>query len=232
MKFLLSLFLLSLFFEFSYADTLYLKNGHSIDGIIKSDDGKILELEVGLASSVSFLKSEIESIKKDSQKDSQSLRQKWQERKLEVDNKIAKQELEEENKPKSAGFSHNLSGMVVNVILNNKVEAKMVLDTGASVMIITKNIADKLKLDMRKTEPDTKMQVADGRKVNVKRIIIDRVAVEGVEARNVEAAVLMDDTGNLSFSDGLLGMSFLKRFNFKVDQKEKKLILEKLYGQE
>jgi len=52
--------------------------------------------------------------------------------------------------------------------------------------------------------------------------------VQGVVARKVDCAVLLDDTGDLGFGDGLLGMSFLKRFNFTVDQKQKKLTLEKL----
>ena len=56
----------------------------------------------------------------------------------------------------------------------------------------------------------------------------DVLEVQGVVAKKVEAAVLLDDTGGLGFGDGLLGMSFLKKFNFKVDQREKKLTLEKL----
>ncbi len=228
MKFLACLFLLCASWKFSYADTLYLKNGRSIDGIIASDNGKAVELEVGVNSSVNFLKSEIEKIVKSPEQDYQPLRQKWEKQKQAQEEKIAKLKLEEEAKPNSVNFSHGLQGIVVDVTLNNKIKAKMILDTGASAEIITRKIADDLKINLKKVEPDINLSVADGRQISAKRIILESVEVQGVEAKNVEGAILLEDAGKLGFGDGLLGMSFLKRFNFKVDQKEKKLILEKL----
>jgi len=55
-----SLFLSALAFS-SYADTLKLKNGRSIEGIIKKEDAGMVELEIG-AGSAKFLKSEIAEI--------------------------------------------------------------------------------------------------------------------------------------------------------------------------
>lgn len=230
MKSIFSVALLFTFLNYACADTLYLKNGHSIEGIIKSDDGKTLELEVGIDSSVSFLKSEIESISKSPNLDSLALRQGWERHKLEADERMAKSLFEKEAKPDSISFSQELQGIAVNVTLNNKVKAKMVLDTGASTVVIARKVADELKINLNKVESDMKTQAVDGRRINAKRIILESVQVQGVEAKNVEAVVLLDDSGKPGFGDGLLGMSFLKRFNFKVDQKEKKLILEKLYG--
>ncbi len=223
-----SLFLTAIFFTLSYADTVYLKNGHNIEGIVKSDNGSTVELEVGVASSVTFFKGEIEKIIKSSEADYSDLRKKWEEHRLEVSEKIAKLQEEEEKKPSSVSFSRDLQGIVVSVVLDDKVVAKMVLDTGSSLVMITKNIASQLGIDLSDAKPDLKAQVADGRSVNVKRIIIESMKVQGVVAEKVEAAVLLDDIGGAGFGDGLLGMSFLKRFNFKVDQKEKKLTLEKL----
>jgi len=197
---------------------------------MKSDNGSAVELEVGVASSVTFLKTEIKRIVKSSEADSSFLREKWEERKLKVNEKIAKLKIEEENKPKAVTFSHDLQGIVVGVLLNDKVSAKMVLDTGSTLVMITKDVAQKLGIDLSDALPDLKAQVVDGRTVNVKRVIIETMEVQGVVAKNVEGAVLLDETGDLSFGDGLLGMSFLNRFNFKVDQKEKKLTLEKLWG--
>ncbi|MDO8661924.1 MAG: retropepsin-like aspartic protease [Candidatus Omnitrophota bacterium] len=228
MRFLVSLFLLCVSFKFSYADTLYLKNGRSIDGIIESDNGRTVRLVVGVNSSVSFLKTEIESIVKSPEQDYQALRQKWEKQKVAQEEKMAKLKLEEEALPNAVDFSHSQQGIAVNVTLNNKVNARMVLDTGASSIIITRKIAEDLKINLTKVEPDMKVQVADGRQISAKRIILESVEVQGVEVKNVEGAILLDDAGNLGFGDGLLGMSFLKRFNFKVDQREKKLILEKL----
>jgi clan AA aspartic protease (TIGR02281 family) len=227
MKGLVSLFFAAAFSSLSYADTVYLKNGHSVEGIVKGDNGNIVELEVGVASSVTFLKSEIEKIVKSSTDDS-FLRQKWQERKLQANEKTAKLQVEEKNKPNAVSFSHGLQGIMISVLLNDKISAKMVLDTGSSLVVITKNTALKLGIDLSGAKPDLKAQVADGRAVNAKRVILEAVEVQGVVAKKVECAVLLDDTGDIGFGDGLLGMSFLKRFNFKVDQKEKKLTLEQL----
>lgn len=227
-KLLFGLFFPLLLVSSAYSDTVYLKNSHSIEGIVKNDKGNTVELEVGVNSSVTFLKSEIEKIVKSSEVDSSLLRQKWERRKLEANKKITDLQIEEGKKPGSASFSHGLQGIVVSVVLNDEVSAEMILDTGASLVMITKNIAHKLGINLSGAKPDLQAQVVDGRKVNAKRVVIETMEVQGIVAKKVECAVLLDDTGDLGFGDGLLGMSFLKRFSFKVDQKEKKLILEKL----
>lgn len=226
MKFLLSLFLLFAFFRFAYADTIYLKNGRSISGIIKRDDGETVELEVD-AGSVKFLKSEIKSIAQSPKQDAQALRQQWEISNQDLEERIVVQKLEEERKPRVADFSRGAQGITLDVLLNDKVKARMILDTGASAMVITRDIAQQLRINLVNIKPDIKAQVADGRQIDAKRVIIDKVEVQGVEASNVEAVVLLNETNDLGFGDGLLGMSFLKKFNFKVDQKGKKLILEK-----
>ena len=221
------LFLFSMF-SFSYADTLQLKNGRSMEGIIKREDSQSIELEVGVGCSVKFLKSEVSSISRSSPQDSLALRAKWKKDKSASEERMAQERLAEERKPRAIDFSRGIQGIVLDVILDDKVEAKMVLDTGSSIMLITRNLADKLRVNLDTAQPDMTVQVADGRKVGAKRVVIGKVEVQGVQARNVDAAVLLSEAGDMGFGDGLLGMSFLKHFNFRVDQKEKKLILEKL----
>jgi predicted aspartyl protease len=53
------------------------------------------------------------------------------------------------------------------------------------------------------------------------------VKVENVEAEDVPAAVLTEAITRPGYEDGLLGMSFLNRFTFKVDYNSGKLILER-----
>jgi len=85
----------------------------------------------------------------------------------------------------------------------------------------------KLGIDIGKLKNESKATMADGRQVNARFFILESVKVEGVEAQNV-AAIILPQEADIGYADGLLGMSFLKRFNFKIDQKNKKLILEKL----
>ncbi len=221
------LFLFSMF-SLSYADTLQLKNGRSMEGIIKREDSQSIELEVGVGCSVKFLKSEINSISRSSPQDSLALRAKWEKEKLAGEKQMIEEGLAEERKPRTVDFSRGSQGILLNVKLDDKIEARMVLDTGASIMLITRNVAGKLGINLNGLQPDMTMQTADGRKISAKHIVIGKVEVQGAQARNVDAAILLSEAGDMGFGDGLLGMSFLKHFNFRVDQKEKKLILEKL----
>jgi clan AA aspartic protease (TIGR02281 family) len=210
------------------ADTIYLKNGRSLDGIIKNEDESGVELEV-CGGTMKVERSQIERVAKDGPADYNALRQKWEKQKLEAKQKASQRRLEEESKPKKAEFSVDSKGMVLAATLNKKVAASLLLDTGASLVVLRKNIAQKLGIDLRNVQSDLKMQLADGRQVNVKSLVLESIKVQNAEAKNVEAAVILDEeTQGSEFYDGLLGMSFLRKFNFKIDQKEKKLILEKL----
>lgn len=221
------LFLFSMF-SFSYADTLQLKNGRSMEGIIKKEDSQSIELEVGVGCSIKFLKSEVNSISRSSSQDSLALRAKWEKDKLASEKRMLDEKLADERKERTVEFSRGSQGILLNVKLDDKIEARMVLDTGASIILITRNVAGKLRINLDGLQPDMTMQTADGRKISAKHIVIGKVEVQGAQARNVDAAILLSEAGDMGFGDGLLGMSFLKHFNFKVDQKEKKLILEKL----
>ncbi len=89
-------------------------------------------------------------------------------------------------------------------------------------------IRKKSGIKINKKTTQVRLQVADGRKVDAHFVILDSLSVKGTEVNKVEAAVLPEEVNDVNFGDGLLGMSFLKRFNFKVDQKNNALILEKI----
>jgi clan AA aspartic protease (TIGR02281 family) len=105
---------------------------------------------------------------------------------------------------------------------------QLLLDTGASVIVLSYNIGKRLGIDSYAGGNIVQLQMGDGRIINAKYILLESVNVQGVEADNVGAAVLLEDTPDMAFKDGVLGMSFLNRFNFKIDQSKKQLILEKL----
>ncbi|MEW6101035.1 MAG: retropepsin-like aspartic protease [Candidatus Omnitrophota bacterium] len=215
------------FYFLSYADILYLNNGRSMEGIIKNEDENEIELEVS-AGRVRIEKKEISRIERASQEDTLLMRQRWEKEKIETDKRIAEQRLQEERRPKGVAFSHDGQSVIISAKLNNKVEANLILDTGATLVMLRRAIAEKLGFDLDRALPDIQLTLADGRKVNGKYVILESIKVQNVEARNVEAGIILDEAGALGSGDGLLGMSFLKKFNFKVDHKEKRLILEKL----
>jgi len=139
---------------------------------------------------------------------------------------INKQLTEMEGDFKSYPVSYNSLGssLVVRTLINGLVTVNLVVDTGASLIVIPMNIADKadVKIDKNRTMAVT---LADGRKVKAFLVILDKVKVGEVELSNVRASVLEKEEGGAI--SGLLGMSFLKNFSVKIDAKNNKLILEK-----
>lgn len=222
--------LVFIFTSDSWADTLYLRNGRSIEGLIKKEKDNTIELDIGFGT-VKFHREEILRIERSGPEEETIIRKAWQEqRKLEEKKQEEREkELEEarrreEFEPKEVGFYRDSEHIVVDALLNKKVNASLMLDTGASVMLLSNDIAK--KLDVRGAGAEiVQVQMADGRKKDAKFVVLDTVSVEGAEAENVEAVILLDSEAGIE--DGLLGMSFLNKFNFQIDTVKRKLILKK-----
>ena len=222
------------------ADTLYLKNGRNIEGVVVKENEHDVSLEVNCGI-VKFPREQINSIQRDSAEDAQLIRQKWASQKEALAAKAQqvreKQALEaqqvrekQEHEPKQVVLDKQSGQVTVMTMLNKKVQANLVLDTGASCIALSSKIAAILGIDatINNDSGVFEMILADGRKVKAKRIILDTVSVQGSEVEKVEAVVLPEQEDSVIAHDGLLGMSFLKNFNFKIDQKSNKLTLEKI----
>jgi clan AA aspartic protease (TIGR02281 family) len=228
---LISLFLSSLAQEAS-ADIIYLRNGRNIEGLITKENDEEVELNIGIGK-MKFRRIEIESIHKSNPNETALIRKRWINQSQEEEERRLKRELEleekrrkDELKPKEIEVSRTGEHIIVNALLNGKLEASLLLDTGASLVLISSQIAQTLGIkisDPSKVKIMTKM--ADGRDVEASYIVLESINVQGAEAKNIPAAVLSGDA--LLPEDGLLGMSFLKNFNFQIDSANKKLILQK-----
>jgi clan AA aspartic protease (TIGR02281 family) len=233
------------FFPAAFADTLYLKNGRSLEGIIKKQTSTQIELDVGFGS-VTFEKSAIVQMYMSTPEEFAKIKEKWQidkvkselmrERAEEERNKeiaLWKQrhskELEDEEfNPKEIAAAKNSGHMMVEALLNKKVNVTLMVDTGASLIVLTRKTARNLGIDLNTEGADVEMQVADSRKIKAKFVVLETVSIKDAMAEKVEAAVLLDNNVDYGFRDGLLGMSFLKRFNFKFDYNKGILVLEKI----
>ena len=116
------------------------------------------------------------------------------------------------------------SSIIVYALLNDVVRASFVLDTGASLVTISQEIAQKLGLRIKEKEASLTVTLADGRKLNAIPILLENIKIGDVEAKNIPAAVLV--SAETTEEDGLLGMSFLKNFIIKIDPKGNKLLFE------
>ncbi len=95
------------------------------------------------------------------------------------------------------------------------VEAWLLLDTGATVTVISKQLADRLGIGSDSGERRLS-QLADGRVIETSRLRVDYLAVGPKMKYNAEVAVVPSNGPALGF-DGLLGMNFLGDFRYHVD---------------
>jgi clan AA aspartic protease (TIGR02281 family) len=207
-----------------FADTVYLKNGRVVEGIIRAEDDKGVKIEFEYGT-IEFRKDDVERIKRSTPDQSSLMRAKWDKRKAEEAKGGAEEKpAEAEVKPQGP---RKIEHLVVTAMLNKNIPVRLLLDTGASFIILTRQVGQKLGVDDRYIDRMVQLQLGDGRKVQAAYVSLKNVKVQEAEASDVAAAVLLEESempGNL---DGMLGMSFLNRFNFKVDHQKRKLILEK-----
>lgn len=116
------------------------------------------------------------------------------------------------------------NSLYVDAVLNRRFRTKLILDTGCTDTQISADIARRLGI-----RPDQGQQVscqlADGRVVSGRAVNIREVRLGRASAKNVRAVVL--DDNKMGQDTGLLGMSFLDNFIFRVDTEKKELVLQK-----
>ncbi len=110
----------------------------------------------------------------------------------------------------------------VRARINRKQTARLLVDTGATSVQISQRLARRLGINIYEGEA-VKCTLADGSRVNGHIVTLKEVNLGGVRAKGVDAVVL-DSGGDRDF-DGLLGMSFLENFQFRIDTREDLLIL-------
>ncbi|MEW5895184.1 MAG: retropepsin-like aspartic protease [Candidatus Omnitrophota bacterium] len=114
------------------------------------------------------------------------------------------------------------NSLFVRAGINGRASAQLLLDTGASPTQISSDLARRLGIDLRKGH-SVNVRIADGRMIETVQILLKEVRVGGAVAKNVPAVVL---PGNNDY-DGLLGMSFLNNFIFRIDSQKGELVLQK-----
>ncbi|MBY0450660.1 MAG: TIGR02281 family clan AA aspartic protease [Cyanobacteria bacterium] len=116
------------------------------------------------------------------------------------------------------------NALLVEATMNEKVAGTFIVDTGATYTSISREMADALGLDLTHAER-VPITTANGR-IEVPKVMLKTLSVNGVEAHNVEVTVL-DLRKGASFS-GLLGLSFIKQFRLTIDPQLGQLIFQPL----
>ncbi len=209
-----------------WADIVYLKNGYQMEGIIKRETDEYVELEINLGT-VKFYREQIERVEHSSQDENQMIEKYWNEGRLRKEAELKKRQQEKETRSKEIEVGRQGNHLFVNALLNEKVNAKLLIDTGASFVVLSSAIAKNLNINTEDANPDIKMTLADGREVSARLLKLDTISLGEVKANAVQAAVIYQENTFQGF-DGLLGMSFLKLFKFEINLEKSKLVLQKL----
>jgi len=103
---------------------------------------------------------------------------------------------------------------LVSARINDSINVRLMLDTGATFVTLTETCARRLGLQLD-PENQIEMAMADGSRSQGIRVILDAIQVGDVVVHGVSAVVMGDHTD--SDMDGLLGMSFLRGLEVRLD---------------
>lgn len=113
----------------------------------------------------------------------------------------------------------------VTAMLNGKVPAQMVFDTGAGVTTISAKLAARLGLKPDPADQKITLKTADGTEVESRLTRLKSVRVGKFTVNDVECAVMPEGKGDV---DSLLGQSFFKQFKVEFSHEAGTLALKRL----
>jgi clan AA aspartic protease (TIGR02281 family) len=114
--------------------------------------------------------------------------------------------------------------LLADVLINNKIHASLIVDTGSPLVLLTSSFIQKLGLNLSQSNVGY-VEVLNG-KYKAAAVSLDSIKLGGAQGQDVSAVVLLEDSKEIK--DGLLGLSFLSKFHFTLDQTGQKLILRRL----
>jgi clan AA aspartic protease (TIGR02281 family) len=114
--------------------------------------------------------------------------------------------------------------VVVEVMLNNSVPVRLVVDTGATYTMISAATAKELSIDPQQAPRTMPFQTANG-VIQAPLANLESVIVGGMEIKNLTAAI--HDAVPSAQVAGLLGLNFLSNFRLDIDTEKGMLHLER-----
>jgi clan AA aspartic protease (TIGR02281 family) len=122
-------------------------------------------------------------------------------------------------------FERTASGLILVDALLNGVKAKMVFDTGADIVVITRELAERLRQDLSQGSEVITLNTSCGQ-VEGRSFIMNEIELGGMRKEHVRSIITPDESVFKGF-DGLLGLSFLGDFTVTIDYKNARLVVGK-----
>jgi len=121
-------------------------------------------------------------------------------------------------------FERTAEGLIlVEVILNDRVKTRMILDTGANLVVITEELFKKLNQEVSFKDEVIKLKTNCG-EVEGRSLMIQRIELGHATKQNVKSVITPNNDAFSGF-DGVLGLSFLRDFRLMIDYENGKIIL-------
>ncbi|MGQ9646072.1 MAG: aspartyl protease family protein [Thermodesulfobacteriota bacterium] len=114
---------------------------------------------------------------------------------------------------------------LAEVVLNDRLKRYLIVDTGASFTLISRQVANELGVTIDENSPAIPASTVSGF-ILTPLVTLSSIRVGKAEIKDVDVAVHTMPSG----SDGLLGNSFLNKFKVMIDSVNGKMILHSLQG--
>ena len=105
----------------------------------------------------------------------------------------------------------------------NHVLMDFIIDTGATLMVLSPNMAKKAGIHVDENTPHIVLQTANGL-AQAPKVWLQQVSLGGWQQQHVQAAI---QTISQQHDVGLLGMSFLKAYRMSLDHAHHVMILKR-----
>ena len=120
----------------------------------------------------------------------------------------------------SVPLSRSHGGWIADVVLNDERKARFLVDTGASISVLSPELAKTLRVEVDPTAQTVKLSTLGG-VISAPVTTIPSINVGGVEASGIKA-VVYEVGPNI---DGILGNTFLDRYQITVDAARSRLLI-------
>ena len=125
----------------------------------------------------------------------------------------------------SVEFQASGNAMIVTASVNDAADAKLVLDTGASLTTVSPAVAQRAGIKTVGSLRTELITVVGGSTVSIPIVRVQSLKIGDAIVDDMEIGVFDALPANKN-ADGLLGNDFLRRFRFSIDRAQKRLTLE------